>query len=393
MEYSQTVSECEKMDGVNMRIVFYTNMVSPHQLPLAHEIIKLVGTANYRYIYTDERTQERASLGWEMEEGDWILREGKSKEECREWLEHCDLLLSGKRIFDLFETRTARGLLTIYVSERWFKPIPLLYWFGGCRLYLSGWIRLFHPRYLKMAWRLRKMLRANGYFYYFPIGIHAATDICRLAGLKLKNYETFQPGDIVDSSGKIRLWGYFVASSQSPTKSNFEISALRLLWVGRMVALKRVDTIIRAVELLRNLDIPVQLTLAGEGVMRRRLEASAQGLPVVFKDSVPITRVRNLMHSHNVYILASNAEEGWGAVVSEALEEGCVCVGTYEAGSCATILPCHQLFHSGDTQALVNILLQCIRCKGHGFVRGIGDWSACHAAKVLVQFAQNHMGV
>ena len=37
-----------------MRFVFYTNIVSPHQLPLARELIAQLGVENYRYVYQFE---------------------------------------------------------------------------------------------------------------------------------------------------------------------------------------------------------------------------------------------------------------------------------------------------------------------------------------------------
>ena len=63
---------------------------------------------------------------------------------------------------------------------------------------------------------------------------------------------------------------------------------------------------------------------------------------------MPVAEVRAFMRSHEVYVLPSNAYEGWGAVVSEALEEGMEVLGTYEAGSSATVLPQENLFHAGD---------------------------------------------
>jgi glycosyltransferase involved in cell wall biosynthesis len=62
------------------------------------------------------------------------------------------------------------------------------------------------------------------------------------------------------------------------------------------------------------------------------------------------------MREHDVYVLASNGYEGWGAVVSEALEEGMKVIGTYEAGSSATILPKECLFKSGDYVVLRKML-------------------------------------
>lgn len=62
------------------------------------------------------------------------------------------------------------------------------------------------------------------------------------------------------------------------------------------------------------------------------------------------------MREHDIYVLASNAQEGWGAAVNEALEEGMVVVGTYEAGASAALLPRENLYHAGDWKALARLL-------------------------------------
>ena len=91
-----------------------------------------------------------------------------------------------------------------------------------------------------------------------------------------------------------------------------------------------------------------------------------------------MAEVRELMHTHDVYVLASDGHEGWGAVASEALEEGMSMIGTYEAGSSATILPECNLFHAGDWRSLVGILTHHIPyCT-------IGYWTAKKAAQVLL---------
>ena len=47
-----------------MKFVFHTNSASPHQFPLALEIVKILGVDEYRYVYTTSRTDERRQLGW-----------------------------------------------------------------------------------------------------------------------------------------------------------------------------------------------------------------------------------------------------------------------------------------------------------------------------------------
>ena len=88
------------------------------------------------------------------------------------------------------------------------------------------------------------------------------------------------------------------------------------------------------------------------------------------------------MRSHDVYVLPSNGYEGWGAVVSEALEEGMRVLGTFEAGASATMLPRERLFRAGDWRRLARLLEKerddaLPPCS-------IGDRTAAKAAEVLV---------
>ncbi len=207
---------------------------------------------------------------------------------------------------------------------------------------------------------------------------------------------------------KIVPWGYFVAPSIHPSKASQEgaesieqlnnpknRTILKVLWVGRMLSWKRVDTIVRALRLSsigrvkQSENFKIRLTLVGDGPEKSRLQKVAKGIEVTFMPSQPIDKIREIMRDHDVYVLSSNAEEGWGAAVNEALEEGLYVVGTHEAGSSATILSEDDLFHSGDWTALSGKLMNCARQKAAGMLRGqgIGDWSAEKAASRICQLA------
>ena len=47
-----------------MKFCFYTNSVSPHQLPLARELIARLGKDGYRYVFTTTMTEDRKRCGW-----------------------------------------------------------------------------------------------------------------------------------------------------------------------------------------------------------------------------------------------------------------------------------------------------------------------------------------
>jgi len=384
-----------------MTLVIYTNSVSPHQLPLARAIAEKI-TGRVYYIYTNKRSEERKNLGWPEESSDWIIHQASEAERCRGLLTNADVLISGVRDIELFKTRWQNWRFTIYASERWFKP-----W--------QGILRLLKPSYFRMAYKFARLLGMREKMLYFPMGIHAARDMARLCGLMHGDLKCLfkapkldfenKPGGAIWLKGqpwniqsaqkycldKMRMWGYFVEPSkydalQVQESAKTKPREIRVLWVGRLLNLKRVDVIVRAVSAHANLkrvdvSLPkITLDIYGTGPEEKRLKkmAAKYGDFIRFHPSVPISEVRRLMREHDVYVLASNGYEGWGAVVSEALEEGMTVIGTYEAGSRATMLPDECLFHAGDWRRL-SALLQMDLPRF-----GIGEWTVKKAAEKLL---------
>lgn len=376
-----------------MKFVFYTNIISPHQLPLARELIARLGAANYRYVYLFDVGKERSSLGWGGDRPNWCVSATSS--EGREWLENSDFMLCGYRDIGIMERRAAKGLRTVYVSERWFKP-----W--------TGMLRLLHPGYFRMAWRFVRLIK-TGKVSYLPMGIWAARDMARLVGLFSGDIRCLvrapELGYVAEPMGEVqgypwmKMWGYFVApaaTSPIPAQEADEtpVRALRVLWVGRLLRLKRVDTLFKAVYVAQ-VRCPIVLTIVGLGPELPRLQkldrqlAKKYGVvsPITYHAAVPVAEVRMFMRTHDVYVLPSNAYEGWGAVVSEALEEGMEVFGTYEAGSSATILPRENLFPAGDWKVLRDKLVGYAQTRKH-HCHGIGKWNARYAAEKLVALGQ-----
>lgn len=357
-----------------MKFVFYTNSISPHQLPLARELIKRIGEGNYRYIYTSPMTSERKILGWNDALEKWIVCEKDAPKRCREWLENCDVLMSGIRDFSLFEKRIAAGRKTIYSAERWFKPIMV---FGGAiGVSLPGWIRLVHPHYLRYAMRMARLISDKSMFYCYPMGVWAKRDIeliCRIFLVARNKYEQ-----------RIKVWGYFVEPSLTPRSQHLrkDSRSLQILWVGRLLRWKRVEDIVRAVKVCCLTGNKVTFDIYGFGPNEQCLKGLIAKLNlcdvVRLYPPVPVSDVRRLMCDHDVFVLASNACEGWGATVSEALVEGMRVVGTYEAGASATMLPSSNLYHAGDWKALARILSDGVP------LVSVGQWNVKVATDILL---------
>lgn len=394
-----------------MRIALLTNIISPHQLPLARALVRRVGADNYRYVYTEAAHDERTRMGWGASADErWCIRGVADTLFLRE----ADFVYTEERALGMIEYRSETGLETCYVSERWFKP-PL------------GFLRVFVPSYFRMVWRFLRALKAPT-MRLLPQGIHAARDFAWLMGLFSGDFRCLfrspkvafesRPGGAVvplrqavaagvlsaesvafakrhgfvqipethwgkvrptGNYAKMRLWGYFVSPGKGRPVQRTE-GPLRVLWVGRMLKLKRVDTLIEAVKGLSN----VTLDLYGHGPEEENLKRLAESCEVIqFHDFVPVKQVRDLMRSHDVYVLGSDGRDGWGAVVSEALEEGMVVVGTVEAGASATILSSDRLYPVGDVAALRRILETLWPEPGR-----IGTWTAENAADALLAMAE-----
>ena len=172
------------------------------------------------------------------------------------------------------------------------------------------------------------------------------------------------------------------------------MDTMKILWVGRLLDWKCVDTIIRAVcahcDVMRRIGRQPKMTLDvyGSGPEEESLKRLAKSEEVLirFYEPVAIDMVRSLMREHDVYVLSSNAVEGWGAVANEALEEGMHVLGTYEAGGSATMLDEDALFHAGDWKRLLTLLESCLSQQRQGLLKsqGIGDWSVEKGADTFV---------
>ena len=364
-----------------MTVCMYVNQITPHLMPLAREMVRLLGEDSVRYIYVNPLEVSRRDLGWGIEDAKWIINRSDNHETADKWLAESDILICERRELDLWERRARSGKGMYYTSERWFKPI------GN---YLPGWLRLLSPRFYKLFQAAIGLMDKYPNLVYLADGYYAAEDFVRLRNwFAGKGLSSFRKPRIeceqrplcnftVDGvqCPQLRMWGYFVApSSGSQRLAADKPSPARVLWMGRYLDWKRVDTLIEAV-----LHVPsVKLDLYGQGPMERRLRVLAANSPrIVFRPPVPVETVREIMRMHDVYVLPSNGYEGWGAVVNEALEEGMLVLGTYEAGASRAILPEVNLFHSGNWRSLATLLANPIQpCK-------IGEWSVRSAAEKLI---------
>ena len=363
-----------------MRILQVTNFVSHLQLPVARSIASIVGEKNFRFAAMSKIDPSRVSLGWSDVDNDpWILKTYNNTQDMskfNDWWDQADAIICGERLFEKMMSRVLNKKICFYMSERWWKP-PI------------GVARILHPKFFKMILQFRQLAK-NPKFHYLPKGPYASKDIDYLCNLKERKWK----------------WGYFRDNLKFTKKLNNPKPMSKVLWVGRMLSWKRVDTLIYALENLDKQGLNVFLTLVGDGPCRKKLEYLAKRIlkpsSYIFIDPIDVQKVSKLMSENDIYVLPSSAYEGWGAVINEAMSSGCAIVASKTAGAAGAMIKNNfngLLFESGNWRELSLKLQLLIDDKNFGYklIKEAkhtieNDWSANCAADRFISVANSLLG-
>jgi glycosyltransferase involved in cell wall biosynthesis len=109
----------------------------------------------------------------------------------------------------------------------------------------------------------------------------------------------------------------------------------RILVAGRLVEKKGIQVLLEAVRQLRTGSW--SLDVVGDGPLRNRLEAAAEGLPVRFLGQLGRENLGRAMHEAEVFVVpsvpaASGDQDGVPIVLLDAMAAGCTIVGSRLAG-------------------------------------------------------------
>jgi glycosyltransferase involved in cell wall biosynthesis len=321
-----------------VKLILATNIWSHHQAPIARELAGLLGPDRFRMAVFDTVDAERTGLGWRATEtAPWLIGPPRSDADMRALVDACvgaDMLVFGHCPADVLRARQAAGKVTLVAAERMLKK-P------------HHGLRLLNPRYARGIARFRKLM-SDERTCSLAIGSRAAEDLRRIGAF----------GD------RIWRWGYFVDVPTERPLARAHTGGLKLLWVGRMLGLKRVDTLLSAVARLGASSVVAECLIVGAGPEEKKLRGMATRLGLTpgrvrFVPPVPFPEVRRLMREADVYVLPSNRHEGWGAVAGEAMSEGAVLVANEEAGAARELVTdalTGLLFRDGDPDHLADRL-------------------------------------
>lgn len=148
----------------------------------------------------------------------------------------------------------------------------------------------------------------------------------------------------------------------APPRNRPSYPPLRILSVALFSTTKRLDTVVRALDLLVRLGMDVVLDLGGDGPQMGELRALAHNLGVGervrFLGHLSPEGVRRAMHGAHIFVLPSTYET-FGVVYAEALSCGLPVIATDRGGPRDFVVPeVGRLVPPGDVQAVVNAIVE-----------------------------------
>lgn len=321
-------------------IVFISNFVSPHVIPLCDELYRQ-SRGQFKFIETRQMSIERQNLGYkQLRDRKFVITYeefSKDKESYQEEINKAGVVMASFGSIDnnLLMDRVRNDKLTFLLSERMFK---------------KGILKLAQPRFWKNLFFLLKIKHKN--FHLLCMGAYVALDFT-LCGFNRERMWKF--GYITS--------GYDDGNDCVQKKEN---KALKLLWVGRMVWWKRPFQVIKAAKMLHERGYDFTLDVVGGGKLENKVKAYIEKTnlaEITYHGLKKNDEVKEMMQHSDILICTSNQLEGWGAVINEGMNAGCVVVASEQMGATPYLITngVTGYSYSGGVKALFQALTKAFK--------------------------------
>lgn len=357
-----------------MKIVFVSVVLNNHQVGVADRLYELTG-GNYWFIETGHKNELNRKGGDDISTRPYLVRANdfEDKSYIMQLIEDADVMIYGATPIEYLRHRVKTGKLTFLYSERWLK---------------RGWVNLLSPRLLQQQWFYHVHCH-NKPIYALCASAFAAGDFRRLYSFR----------------GKCFKWGYFPpiqdVGIENIIKNGDRTEEVKILWAGRFISLKHPEMMIGLAKRLRQDGYSYSITMIGDGELRDIVEKEAvkNNLNIKFTGALSNREVQNAMRRHAIFCFTSNRQEGWGAVLNEAMGNGCCPVVSMSVGSALFLVKNgyngnsfdqanEEDFHKKVMSLLDNRdLLMSMREKAYDTIHK--QWNAVTAADNLYQLSEH----
>lgn len=351
-----------------MKLVFLSNYYNHHQAPFCEAMYEHLGS-DFSFIQTEEMEAERSNMGWGEENIPSFVRKSYvnrlAEIECNNLIEKADVVIIGSAPDHLVRNRIRSGKLVLRYSERQLKK--------GLELWKYPY------RYIK--WHKQNPSRAN--IYMLCASAYASSDYAKFGLFKNRCYK----------------WGYFPA-----VKRYDDIDQLlelkhpaSILWVARLIEWKHPELPILVAKRLKDANYSFKMKLIGNGVLEGKIKnlIHVYGLDdcVEMLGIMKPEQVRDYMEKSQIFLFTSDRNEGWGAVLNEAMNSACAVVVSNAIGAAPFLINGENgiMYKDGDFESLysnVKLLLDTPKrstCLGKkAYETMISEWNAEIASERLL---------
>lgn len=295
-----------------MKVTFFSNFLNHHQLPFCKAMYEKLGN-DFKFVATESIPKERLDMGYEDMSKLYPFSintydSNNSYETGLKLAYNSDVVIIGSAPDDFIKRRLKDNKLTFRYSERIFK---------------TGRWKVLSPRVLINLLRHHTRYKGRN-LYMLCASAYTASDFALVGAYKNKTYK----------------WGYFPETKHYETfdfkyKKNKE--EVKILWVGRFLEWKHPQKAIAVAKMLKEEGYKFTLNLIGSGSLFNKM----QELINLYKlkecvnllGVMPPDEVRNYMEQTDIYLFTSDYNEGWGAVLNEAMNSGCAVVASHAIGA------------------------------------------------------------
>ncbi|MCL2521930.1 MAG: glycosyltransferase [Erysipelotrichales bacterium] len=359
-----------------MKITYCCNFVNHHIEVFLFELFAIF-KENFTVIVTMALPEEQRNLGYdEMNiKYPFIIKSYENKEAEKKAFKlaiESEVVIFGIIIEDIIKER--RNKINFIISERFLK---------------QTYLKLLHPLYVLKILK-RHGFRKNKNSFLLSASAFAAFDFSLLRLYKNRAYK----------------FGYF------PEVKNYNLESLflrkinpkpKILWCSRYLKLKHPEKVIELAEQLLQKGMEFEINMVGSGPLETKIKtliAKKQLTDYIkLQGAVSYHEVRSFMEEANIFIFTSNRNEGWGAVVNEAMGSGCAVIAYHLIGSVPFLLhhDNNGLIYRHDKE-LLDYTIKCLQdadyCKKLGFnaLKTITEvWNGKKAAKNFIKLLEGKL--
>ena len=361
-----------------MKVAFFSNYLSPHQIPFSDAMYKILGE-DYKFISCEPYSEERKKLGWNSEnKKKYEIQAYESEIEykkAKKIVLDCDVMIVGSAKWEFVKLRIDSKKILFRYSERLLKQ-------GLIEAIKS--LDIF--RFIKMNIRTR-----SKNVYFLSASVYAPFDYELTFGKFKKSYK----------------WGYYPKTIKYDLYNLMKLkesnNKIKILWAGRLIPWKHPEVAILLMENLIKTEDNIELNIIGNGSLEDRLTEMIKRKNLTkyvhILGAMSPEKVRSYMEETNIFLFSSDYNEGWGAVLNEAMNSACAVVCCNSIGSSGYLIENEingYIYNLGDTDTLVQIVKKLIKDRilrnkiGENAYKTITElWSSEIAAERFLELCNN----